>query len=475
MTDLALMPATGLALMPATDLARAYAEKRLSPVEVTEATLARIEALDPTLNFYRMVAAEEALDQARASQERWARGAALSPVDGVTVSVKDHLHVMGWLTLHGTLVTVPAEPMEFDAPAVAHLRAGGAVLLGKTATPEFATKAVTESPVTGITANPWNPDRTPGGSSGGAAVAAAVGGAAINLGTDGGGSIRMPACFCGVVGIKPTYGRVPAYPPSPALALSHVGPLTRTVADAALAMEMIARPDPRDWHEAGFPPEAFLDGVEAGVAGLTVAFAPTMNGEPVEPAIAERARAAADALSDAGARVTEITFAEPDWHRVWTVFAAVTCFMRVSQMTGEQVGHLDDTFAAVAELGRNTSLYDYQVALLERSYIGSRLRQFFATGGWDLLLTPTLPIEAFEVGQTFPGEDTDDPRPRFSPFTGLFNLTGQPAVTVPTGLGAEGLPVGVQIAGPAGADLLTLRAARVIERALPLGPPPAVR
>ena len=223
-----------LCFTPATELVARYAAKSLSPVEVTRAVLDRIRALNPKLNAYCLVDEEGALAAARASEARWQRGEPVGPVDGVPASIKDLVLAKGWPTLRGSKTVDPAGPWNDDAPATARLRESGAVLLGKTCTPEFGWKGVTDSPRTGVTRNPYDATRTSGGSSGGGAAAVALGMGALSVGTDGGGSIRIPAGFSGVVGLKPTYGRVSRAGAMPlSWSLDHMGPLTRTVADAA--------------------------------------------------------------------------------------------------------------------------------------------------------------------------------------------------------------------------------------------------
>ncbi|MDH3596510.1 MAG: amidase family protein, partial [Rhodospirillales bacterium] len=236
------------ALLTATELLTRFRAGSLSPVEVTEAALARIEAHDTALNAFCLVDAEQALAEARRSEERWRIGAPKGRLDGVPASIKDLLLTKGWPTLRGSKALDPDQPWDEDAPAVARLREHGAVLLGKTTTPEFGWKGVTDSPLTGVTRNPWDPSRTPGGSSGGAAAAVATGMGALAIGTDGGGSIRIPAGFTGIFGLKPSFGRVPAYPLSPFGTVAHLGPMTRSVADAALMLTVLAEPDPRDWY-----------------------------------------------------------------------------------------------------------------------------------------------------------------------------------------------------------------------------------
>src|SRR3954462_10971001 len=263
---------TDPALISATELLCLYRSRSLSPVEVAQACLDRIAALDPDLNAFALIDGDAALKAARASEERWIKGEPLGLVDGVPATIKDLILTKGWPTLRGSKAISPDQPWEEDAPATARLREHGAVLLGKTTTPELGHKGVTDSPLTGITRNPWNPAMTPGGSSGGAAVAAATGMGALHVGTDGGGSIRIPASFTGIFGLKPSFGRVPAYPLSPFGTLAHVGPMTRTVSDAALMLTVISEPDGRDWHALPSDRRDYRIGLEAGIAGLRLAY-----------------------------------------------------------------------------------------------------------------------------------------------------------------------------------------------------------
>src|SRR6185436_18692727 len=258
--------------LSATELVEGFRKKTLSPVEVTKAVLARVEKLNQALNAFRLVAAEEALQQAKASEARWTAGQPQGLLDGVPVSIKDIILTKGWPTLRGSKTIDPKGPWNDDAPVTARLREHGAVLLGKTTTPEFGWKGVTDSALTGITRNPWNPDKTPGGSSGGAAVAAACGMGPLALGTDGGGSIRIPSSFSGLFGLKPSFGRVPAWPLSPFGTVAHVGPMSRDVADAALMLNVLALPDARDWHALPFDARDYRTGLEHGVRDLRIAW-----------------------------------------------------------------------------------------------------------------------------------------------------------------------------------------------------------
>ncbi|HTG97902.1 MAG TPA: amidase family protein, partial [Burkholderiales bacterium] len=251
--------------LSATELVEGFRKRTLSPVEVTKAVLARIEQFNPVLNAFNLVASDEAIRQATESEKRWTAGQPKGLLDGVPVSIKDIILTKGWPTLRGSKTIDPKGPWNDDAPVTARLREHGAVLLGKTTTPEFGWKGVTDSPLTGITRNPWNPAKTPGGSSGGAAAAVAAGMGPLAVGTDGGGSIRIPCAFTGLFGLKPSFGRVPAWPLSPMGTVAHVGPMTRTVTDAALMLNVLSLPDERDWHALPHDNRDYRVGLEDGV------------------------------------------------------------------------------------------------------------------------------------------------------------------------------------------------------------------
>jgi aspartyl-tRNA(Asn)/glutamyl-tRNA(Gln) amidotransferase subunit A len=295
-----------IAKLPAAELVRRYRRKDLSPVEVTKAALSRIDACNKAVNAFCVIDADQALASAAASEARWMKGEPCGLVDGVPTTIKDVVLTKGWPTLRGSRTTDPDQPWDIDAPCTARLREHGAVLLGKTTTPEFGWKGVTDNLVSGITRNPWNTDRTPGGSSGGAAAAAALGMGALHIGTDGGGSIRIPSGFTGVFGHKPSFGRVPAWPGSAFGTLSHVGPLTRTVTDAALMLNVITQPDARDWTALPFRERDYTIGLEDGVAGLRIAYSPVLGYVDVDPEIAALVRAAAEVMRDLGATVEKV-------------------------------------------------------------------------------------------------------------------------------------------------------------------------
>lgn len=462
---------TDPALLPATEILRRYRDRSLSPVEVVRACLARIERHNGALNAFCLVDAEGALAAARASEARWAKGAPMGLLDGVPTSVKDLVISKGWPTLRGSHAVDPDQPWEEDAPSVAHLRAAGAVLIGKTTTPEMGWKGVTDSPLTGITRNPWNPETTPGGSSGGAAVAAATGMAHLNIGSDGGGSVRIPASFTGIVGLKPNYGRVPTYPLSAFGSISHVGPMTRTVADAALMLQAMARPDPRDWTRPPYGEEDFSRDLTAGVRGLRIGYAASYGGHPVRADVAARVAAAAEAMAALGAAVEPVDLpmfdgVERVFFHHWSVGAATA----LDALTPEQRSRIDPGLAAIAEAGRALPLIEYQRSVLARGRMAVAMNRFHQT--YDLLLMPTEPIPAFAAGHDVPPGGAYRDWQDWTPFTYPFNLTQQPAISLPCGLSDDGLPVGLQLIAAPHRDALVLRAAAAYEAAHPGVLPP---
>src|SRR3954471_5826838 len=295
-----------LCALTATELLDGYRKHKLSPVEVTKAVLERIERLNPVVNAFNLVS-DHALEDAKASEARWLAGQPKGLLDGVPVSIKDIILTKGWPTLRGSKTVDPKGPWNDDAPATARLREHGAVLLGKTTTPEFGWKGVTDSPLTGVTRNPWDPAKTPGGSSGGTAAAVAAGMGALSVGTDGAGSVPNPGAFCGNFGLKPSFGRVPAYPLSPMGSVAHLGPHAMSVADAALMMNVLKRPDARDWTSLPYDDGDYRQGLDAGVKGLRIAFSPTLGyAKNVHPEVAGAVAAAVRALEGLGAHVDAV-------------------------------------------------------------------------------------------------------------------------------------------------------------------------
>src|SRR5215216_3794727 len=449
----------------AAQLSAAYRAGELSPVEIAEASLARIDRDDPALNAFCLVDAERAIADARASEERWRRGEPAGALDGVPVGVKDIFLTRGWPTLRGSRAIDPGGPWKDDAPAVAALRRNGAVLVGKTTTPELGWKGVTDSPLEGVTRNPWNHSRTAGGSSGGSSAALASGMVPLALGTDGGGSIRIPCGLCSLAGIKPTYGRVPAWPASPYGQVAHCGPMARTVTDVALLLDVMAEPDARDWSALPPPEASFLDGLENGVRGMRVAFSAGLGHVDVDPEVAELVARAAEAFGDLGAHVEAVDpgFADPreTFDVLWSAGAAAA----MPGLGDPPLDALDPGLAEVVELGRSHTVLDYLAASRRRDELGILMSRFHED--WDLLLTPTLPLAAFEAGREVPKGLPDRHWPSWTPFTYPFNLTQQPAASVPCGFTSEGLPVGLQIVGPRHRDAQLLHAARAYEASHP--------
>jgi len=456
---------TDLADLTATELITAYRNGGASPVDATRAALAAIDAANPAVNAFVHVDPDAALAAATASQMRWRAGTPIGRCDGVPTSIKDLLYTRGWPTLRGSTLIGSDGEWADDAPAVARLRDNGAVLLGKTATPEFGWKGVTDSIRYGVTGNPWAPARTAGGSSGGSAAAVALGMGAWSVGTDGGGSLRIPAGFCGIVALKPTHALVPVWPASPFGALSHAGPMTRTVTDAALMLDVLTSFDPRDPTAMPTPTTSFLDGLDDGVRGLRIAFSPDLGYVRNHPDVDAALQKAAAAFADAGAHVEHADpgFADPveAFHVLWFSGAAQV----VRGYGAGAIDRVDPGLRRIVAAAAGLTVPDYLDAAAQRIDLGIRMGRFHRT--YDLLLTPTLPIPAFETGADVPPGWHSPQWTSWTPYTYPFNLTQQPAISVPCGLTGDGLPIGLQIVGPRHADALVLRAARAYERSNP--------
>ncbi len=468
------MNATDLTQCPAHELLQLYRSGQASPVEATQAVLARIERLNPQINAFCVVDPDAALASARASEARWqahrSSGAPVGELEGVPTTIKDLILTRGWPTLRGSRTIDPQQAWDVDAPATARLREAGAVLLGKTTTPEFGCKGETNSPATGITRNPWNTAHTPGGSSGGAAAAVAAGLGPLGVGTDGAGSVRIPAAFCGNVGLKPSFGRVPAYPLSPFGSVAHLGPHTMSVRDAALMMNVLKKPDARDW--TSLPPEStdYTVGLEDGIRGLRIAYSPTLGyARNVHPEIAAAVDAGVRQLQALGAHVEQVDPGFDDPLDITTGLWFLGAHTVWSGLTPEQQAVTDPDFRAEAALGAQLSAAQVQQLNLRRGALGSHMRQFMQR--YDLLVTPSVAVPAFEARPA--GTVPMDPQAMlgWTPFSYPFNLTQQPAITVPCGLTSKGLPMGLQIVGPMFGDALVLRAARAFESVHPVPRP----
>lgn len=453
-----------LAYTSATELVRAYRAKRLSPLEVTQAVLARIRELNPKLNAYCLVDEDGALAAARAAEARWAKGAPLGAIDGVPVSIKDLILMRGWPTLRGSKTVDPAGPWLEDAPATARLREGGAVLLGKTCTPEFGWKGVTDSALTGITRNPWNTERTPGGSSGGASAQVAAGMGTLAVGTDGGGSIRIPCSFTGLSGIKAGFGRVPAWPLSPFGTVAHVGPMARSAADCALMLNVLSQPDARDWTALPYAGTDWTQGLDAGVKGLRIAYSPRLGYvKHVDAEVEARVADAAKVLAGMGAQVDEVDPGFADCRDVFWVHWTAGAYNLLRNMAPEKFALLDPGLQQACASGAKHTLARYLDAVNARGALGEHMKRFHQK--YDLLLTPSTAIPAFAAGVVAPERPAgEEDWTWWTPFSFPFNLTQQPAMSVPCGFSSGGLPIGLQLVGPMQREDLVLRAAHAYQQ-----------
>lgn len=453
-----------IAALSAVEMLEAFHSGELSPVEATEACLERIQRHNETVNAFCLVDEETTRAEARRSEERYRRGATLGLLDGVPVAIKDVFATRGWPNRKGSKV-IDDTPAPVDSPVIASMRRHGFVPLGKTTTPEFGWKGVTDSPLCGTTNNPWNPALTAGGSSGGSSAAVPLGMGPLALGTDAGGSIRIPAGFCGLFGHKPTQGRVPFWPSSPFGQLAHPGPITWTVEDAALLMDVICESDPRD---ATLPANSvdFVSALVGGVKGWRVAYSPDLSYVRVDPEIAAAVAEAAQAFADLGAQVDEVHpgFTNPRESFDRLFFGGAANALR--DIAPESRALMDPNLVKMAQWAEGLSMLDYLAAMNERAALTERMGRFHAS--YDLLLTPALPIPAFTTGLEVP-EGSDDPRwPGWTPFTYPFNMTGQPACSVPCGFTSAGLPIGLQIVAARHRDDQVLRAAYTYQASRPL-------
>lgn len=459
--------------LAATEAASRIRSGTLSPVAYCEAILARVARQQPRLNCFAAVAAEQAMADAHAAQAAVRAGAALGPLHGVPVHIKDLFDTAGLRTAHGSVVFAEHVPAR-DNLLVARLKAAGAIVLGKTTTPEFGHKGLTDSPLFGITRNPWNTDCTSGGSSGGAAAAVASGQGPLGLGTDGAGSIRIPAAACGVVGHKPTLGMVPFEQTSDSFAnYGYAGPLARTVADCALMTRVIAGPAPSDpWTVHHAAPQIDLAWPDRRLDRLRVGHIARMANPDVDPEVAAATRTMLELLRGQGALAEDCT--EPvDWieqaGRILYMGGQAASYGGYEAAWGER---LDASLRRFIAEGRRHSLVEYRHAQFARTRLYRQVQQLFDR--YDLLVTPTLPVPClparFSVGEdwiTVGGQRTQSTRLGWSACVYPFNLTGHPALTVPSGFTRAGMPTGVQLVGPWWADNALFRVASVIEALAP--------
>ena len=456
---------TDFAFQTAVELARAVASRQVSPVELMRSTLAQAERVDPGLNCFATYAPEQALAAARQAEQAVMAGRPLGPLHGLPISVKDLIAVKDLPYTFGSRA-MAHNVATVDAPAVERVRAAGACIIGKTTTSEFGCKAVGDSPLSGITRNPWDRSKTPGGSSAGAAASVAAGMTPLALGTDGGGSIRIPASLCGLVGIKAQFGRVPVYPVSATPTLAHVAPLARTVRDAALLLSVISGFDRRDPFSVAGPVPDYLGACELPVKGMRVAWSRTLGYARPDPEVAAIAERAARVFTDLGCEVVEVDrVLEADPVDLWTSEFYAGVGVRLKQPLSEQRELLDPAVADMLKDALAQSSEAYYTQVFRRYELRDKLRLFFEK--FDLLLTPTLPYAAFDVGLDTPPQLPERNIVDWVYYTYPFNLTGQPAASIPAGWTASGLPVGLQLVARSHQETDIFRAAAAFEARQP--------
>ena len=458
----------------ATTLAAAIRRKELAPTEVVEAVLARIEALEPTLNAFVTLTADAAYAAARTVEEKLARGEDVGPLAGVPIAIKDLYETAGVRTTAGSRVYADYVPTR-DATAVRRLREAGAISVGKTTTHEFAFGPTTDSPYLGPTRNPWHTDHVPAGSSGGSGAAVAAGIVPLALGTDTGGSIRMPAAACGIVGLKPSFGRVSKFGVLPlSWSLDHAGPLTRSVADAALALSVLAGPDPLDPTAASTPLDDYTAAVERGRDGLPGIRlgVPTawLEEYGVDPEVRAAFDRAVDTLRDLGASVEEATLPPAD---VMTFVNRIITLGEAGAYHADLLAHHAEDYApdvrARLELAQFILARDYLTGQRLRTELSQTMAAVMTA--FDALLTPTMPIPAPRIGQnlwTYPDGSSEPVQEAMIRYTAPFSVSGQPALSVPCGFTADGLPIGLQIVGRPFDEATVLRIGAAFEAAVGL-------
>jgi aspartyl-tRNA(Asn)/glutamyl-tRNA(Gln) amidotransferase subunit A len=450
------------AMMSAEELLSHYAAKTLSPLEALHEITQRIVTENPGINAFAVMN-PQALQAARASTARWAAGASQGALDGVPVTVKDLIDVAGLPTRRGSKLT-SAEPASTDAPCVAALKTAGAVIIGKTTTTEYGWKSPGDCPLHGITRNPWHTGHTAGGSSSGAAAAASAGFGPLHIGTDAGGSIRIPAAWCGAVGLKPSFGRVPQWPLG---AFGHVavaGPITRTVRDAALLLGTIARFDVRDPFSLPENPRDWLTGIEDGVEGMRIAILPSPGfNAPVDSDGHDAMHAACKILEEGGARIELADVKLPDTSEIFSKIWGAALGRVVDSVPQEKRHLLDPGLVDVGCRYQNVTALDMIEAEAQRVAAAHAMAMLHQS--YDAVICPTVPACAPLAGAKL-GDPVKALWNDWAPWTFLFNLTRQPAISIPVGVNEAGLPRAVQIATALYRDNHLLRIARAIERDL---------
>ena len=459
----------------AIELRALVASRQVSPVELTERALDAAEATQSTLNAFYVLMPDEAMAAARQAEDAVMHGLPLGPLHGLPFSAKDLMAVAGKPYASGSRAMAD-NVATVDAPAVERAKAAGAILIGKTTTSEFGCKPVGDSPLTGITRNPWNPAKTPGGSSAGAAASVAAGVTPFALGTDGGGSIRIPCAFTGLAGIKGQFGRVPVWPTSATPTLAHVGPIARNITDAALLFSVIAGYDARDpFSVAGKVPDV-LTATEESIDGLRIAWSPTLGYARPDPEVLRVTERAVRALEDRGAAIEEVdaVFAA-DPAEMWIAEFYAGVGTRLREVVEQRRELLDPSVATVLDAALRQEMRAYYETVFRRYALRDEMRRFFER--YDVLISPVLPVASLDAGVDMPAHLSDRNLVSWVFYTYPFNLTGQPAAAVCAGLAADGMPVGLQIVGRSLAEADVVRLAAAVERARPVASlvPPAFR
>lgn len=445
------------------ELSKGLSEKEFSATELLDDVVARYEQLEPQLNMFSHVDFDAARISAQATERRIQRGEKLGELDGIPTSVKDLIAVKGMPQQFGSR-SVSAAPIAADAPAVERLRNAGAVILGKSTTSEFGCKAVGDSPLTGITRNPWNRAKTPGGSSAGAAAMVAAGLVPYAIGTDGGGSLRIPASLCGLFGIKAQFGRVPVFPTSATPTLAHVGPLARNVEDAAAVLDVIAGYDRRDPATVSGQLPDFL-GAGRGSRKMRIAWSPTLGYGRIDDDVREITEKAVDTIADMGLEIDRVDNVMDDPIDLWTAEFYAGVGTKLRQVVLDDPDILDPAVLEVLKQALAQDMEAYYRKVFDRYAFREKMRQFFER--YDLLITPTLPVSSFDVGLDVPPGYEDKSIVSWATFTYPFNLTGQPAASIPVGMTQGGLPVGLQVVSSSHDEASILSLAAAFQRASP--------
>lgn len=466
------------ALLSAAEMRAAYRAKTLSPVDVVEACFARLDRFEEEINAFCLLMRDSARADAKKSEARWAKGEPVGALDGIPVTVKDNIPQAGFPRRLGSKIVSP-DPYPVEASGPKAMREAGAICLGRTAMPEFGWIGHCNSPLTGITRNPWNLNRTTGGSSGGAVAAAALSIGALHIGTDGAGSIRIPAAFTGVFGLKPTYGRVPTHPGSSFTVLSHHGPITRTVGDAAEMMNVISGPDPRDHLAWNAPAFDYVRDLDKGIKGLRIGYSRRLGYiDCLDPEIEKITDDAVDILRKSGAIVED---ADPGFDDPYDVLEAMWfagSSVAAKETTAAQRDLLDPGFRSVLEAAESMDVNRFIAAFTTgRGALVETMNRFHEK--YDVLVTPMMPIAAFDVGRDVPQNFKTRGGPlqwlSWSQYSYPFNLTQQPAASAPCGFTKAGMPAGLHIVAPKMRDDLVLQVARAFEREMPFRMPDGVR